>query len=218
MQVTIAYDVRPPEGTERTRRVHEMFGLGEVPRHVVVFEDFQIDPEPGQVILVTGASGTGKSSLVRHLAQHLDDVVDLATVTYPTGRALVDALDCPLDEALKHLSHAGLAEAFLLLRSFDQLSDGQRYRARLAKGIASKPAWLVADEFCANLDRTLARVIAYNVRRVADRTGIGFLLATTHTDFVDDLQPDVWVQKGFGSDVKKKSSRPGTVPFPSPGA
>lgn len=208
MIVDIAYDVRPPQPTPRTRRVHEMFGLGEGARQVKVFDGFQIDPQPGQVILVTGPSGSGKSTLVRYLAQRLAGVVNLAEVTFRCDRALVDDFDVDLDRTLEHLSHAGLAEAFLFLRSFDQLSDGQRYRARLAKALASGAAWVVADEFCANLDRPLARVIAYNVRRVADRYRTGFLLATTHRDFVEDLRPDVWVEKGFGADVKKAPAAP----------
>jgi ABC-type uncharacterized transport system YnjBCD ATPase subunit/GNAT superfamily N-acetyltransferase len=53
---------------------------------------------------------------------------------------------------------------------------------------------ILADEFTATLHRTLAKVVAFNVRRLADRTGIGFLLATTHEDIAGDLDPDVHVR------------------------
>jgi hypothetical protein len=73
--------------------------------------------------------------------------------------------------------------------------------------------FILADEFCAVLDRTLAKVLAFNVRRLATRTGVGFLLATTHDDLFDDLNPDVHVRcHGDGAidverrDVKKKRS------------
>src|SRR5262249_56342767 len=73
--------------------------------------------------------------------------------------------------------------------------------------------FLLADEFAANLDRTLAKVLAYSVRKLCSRTGIGFLLATTHDDLLDDLNPDVWVRcLGDGAvecerrGVKKKTS------------
>jgi ABC-type glutathione transport system ATPase component len=92
------------------------------------------------------------------------------------------------------LSSCGLGEAHLMLRAPAELSDGQRYRFRLALGLARQPDWLVADEFTATLDRTLAKVVAYNVRRLSARMGAGFLLATTHEDIVNDLQPDVHVQ------------------------
>jgi hypothetical protein len=107
---------------------------------------------------------------------------------------LVDALDLPAREALGLLSQCGLSEAQLLLRTPAELSDGQRYRFRLAKAMSRRPRWIVADEFTASLDRTLARVIAYNVRRLADARGMGVLAATTHEDVVEDLDPDVLVR------------------------
>ncbi len=72
--------------------------------------------------------------------------------------------------------------------------------------------FVLADEFCAVLDRTLAKVLAFNVRKLAGRTGVGFLLATTHDDLADDLNPDLLVRcRGDGAveaerrDVKKKA-------------
>jgi hypothetical protein len=108
---------------------------------------------------------------------------------------LVDALDLPAREALGLLSQCGLSEAQLLLRTPAELSDGQRYRFRLAKAISRRPRWIVADEFTASLDRTLARVIAYNVRRLADARGMGVLAATTHEDVVEDLDGAVEIQR-----------------------
>ena len=88
-----------------------------------------------------------------------------------------------------------------MLRTPAELSDGQRYRFRLALGLSKKPRWIVADEFTATLDRTLARVIAFNIRRLADRTGTGFLLATTHEDVIEDLDPDVHVRCRLDGEV-----------------
>src|SRR5690606_12280225 len=106
---------------------------------------------------------------------------------------LVDTLDLPIQESLPLLSACGLGEAHLMLRTPAELSDGQRARFRLALALSRQPNWILADEFTATLDRTLAKVIAYNVRRLATRTGVGFLLATTHTDILDDLQPSLHV-------------------------
>jgi hypothetical protein len=65
----------------------------------------------------------------------------------------------------------------------------------------------MADEFCAVLDRTLAKVLAFNVRKLATRMGVGFLLATTHDDLVADLNPDLLVRcHGDGAiDVERRS-------------
>lgn len=119
----------------------------------------------------------------------------------------------PLHETMSLLAACGLGEAQLLLRTAAELSDGQRYRFRLACGLARKPRWILADEFTAALDRTLARVIAFNLRKLAARLGVGCLLATTHADILDDLQPDLLVRCRLDGDplvtrpaVKKKTS------------
>src|SRR5690606_24918665 len=68
--------------------------------------------------------------------------------------------------------------------------------------VAPRPhTWILADEFTATLDRTLAKVVAFNVRRLADRSGIGFLLATTHEDIAGDLAADVHVRCGLDGQI-----------------
>jgi ABC-type microcin C transport system duplicated ATPase subunit YejF len=88
-----------------------------------------------------------------------------------------------------------------MLRTPAELSDGQRYRYRLACGLARNPAWLQADEFTAPLDRTLAKVIAFNLRKLADRTSTGLLLATAPDDVVADLDPNLHVTCDLGGEI-----------------
>jgi uncharacterized protein len=145
---------------------------------------------------------------------------------------LIDALTGPVDDRLSALAACGLSEARLLLRTPAELSDGQRYRFRIAYALQgsrsedrgsseAKPSGsildphssILLDEFAAVLDRTLAKVLAFNLRKLAARTGVGVLCATTHDDITDDLNPDLHVRcLGDGHieaerrDVKKKRS------------
>jgi energy-coupling factor transporter ATP-binding protein EcfA2 len=105
-----------------------------------------------------------------------------------------------------------------MLRTPAELSDGQRYRFRMALGVAAKPEWLVADEFTATLDRTLAKVVAHNVRRISDRTGIGFLLATTHEDVAADLAPDVHVRCRTDGEITVERQSGNPLPDGAPSA
>jgi hypothetical protein len=109
---------------------------------------------------------------------------------------LIDAVPGPVEDRLGLLAACGLSEARLLLRTPAELSDGQRYRFRLAFALAhaSGSKTLIADEFAAYLDRTLARVLAFNLRKLVTRTGVGVLLATTHDDLTADLRPDLHVR------------------------
>ncbi|MGE0378149.1 MAG: ABC transporter [Planctomycetaceae bacterium] len=197
MLVTVSHDFLPKQNSTRAAIVMDHFGIGfEQGRHVIA-EELDLSIQTGDVVLFTGASGSGKSSLMRAAASQLQqaDSSPLNIDALNLGdRILIDRLPLSVTESMQLLSACGLGEAHLLLRTPAELSDGQRYRFRLACGLALKPAWIVADEFTATLDRTLARVIAFNIRRLAGRTGTGFLLATTHEDIAEDLSPDIHVQ------------------------
>jgi ABC-type ATPase with predicted acetyltransferase domain len=95
------------------------------------------------------------------------------------------------------MSYAGLSDVFCMLTAPANLSEGQKYRFRLACCLASGKKLIFADEFCSNLDRITAAVIAYNVRRFAKKAGVTFFLASSHDDILVDLQPDVLVVKRF---------------------
>jgi energy-coupling factor transporter ATP-binding protein EcfA2 len=92
----------------------------------------------------------------------------------------------------------------LFLRSFEQLSDGQKYRYKIAKMMESKAQFWVMDEFAATLDRDTAKIVAFNVQKLARQEGKAVLAATTHTDLFEDLKPSVHVHKRFGREIEVK--------------
>jgi ABC-type ATPase with predicted acetyltransferase domain len=192
MCLDVAYQFLPKQPTVRTSQVMDHFGVSFEQGAQIIVAGLELPVQSGQVICFTGDSGSGKSSLLRNLAGQLTGVCDLEGLTLE-HKSLVDQLPVPLAEALELLAACGLGEAHLLLRTPFELSEGQRYRFRLALAIARAAEWVLADEFTATLDRTLAQVIAFNVRKLCHRRGIGFLLATTHADILDDLQADLHI-------------------------
>jgi ABC-type ATPase with predicted acetyltransferase domain len=61
--------------------------------------------------------------------------------------------------------------------------------------LAAGKKFVFADEFCSNLDRITAAVIAYNIHKFAKRAGMTFILAGSQEDILLDLAPDVLVVK-----------------------
>jgi len=184
--------------TERTIEVAEAFGLGvdETQEHVL-YRDFEVKLAVGDVVYITGDSGSGKSVLLRALREDLgDEAASMAKLEAPGDRPIIDLVGETFQGALRLLSKVGLNDAFLFLRRPSHLSDGQRYRFRIAQLLdMGKPYWL-CDEFCSTLDRSTARIVAYNVQKLARRSGATLIVATTHTDLFDDLSPSVHIRKG----------------------
>ena len=192
-----------------------MFGLDET-RRFPIFSKFQIEVKSGEVILITGDSGSGKSTLLHEISTQIasledgnkefpNGVVSNSSIEIDPNEVLIEGVGKDTAEAIKILSMAGLNEAFLMLRKYKQLSDGQKYRYHLAKMIDSESDVWVFDEFCAVLDRTTAKVVSYALQKMARKLSKTVIVATTHEDLVQDLKPDTWVTKGFGDAVNVKT-------------
>jgi len=207
--------------TPKVGAVMRMFGvdvnrLAEAsPRH-----NCSVELCAGQIAYITGPSGSGKSVLLRELmaAAH-NDCIDLDSIDLCNDCAVIDCIDGNFIDALRTLSIAGLSDVFAVLNTPANLSEGQKYRFRLAKalaltgGMAGGEAWpcsssnqqqapgseqlriIFADEFCSNLDRITAAVIAYQIRKFATRCNVAFVLASSHEDILADLRPDVLIVK-----------------------
>jgi len=192
-----------PSISERTVAVGEAFGLGlDKEQEFPVYSSFELEIGLDDVVYITGPSGSGKSVLLRALKAELGPLVaDMADVEVGLGVPIVDTVGRDVDEAIRLLTTAGLSDVFLWLRTYEELSDGQRYRYRLARLLESGAQIWMCDEFCSTLDRDTAKVVAFSIQKVARRLGKGLIVATTHTDLFEDLRPSVYVVKGLGPEV-----------------
>jgi hypothetical protein len=201
------------ERSARVLDVAEGFGIGLGDREFVVFDNLEIEVKQGDVVYIHGQSGSGKSVLLRELSAHMTagglkianiDLVELQEIP------VIEQVGKTMPQATSHLAKAGISDAYIYLRKPSELSDGQRYRLRLAKLIDSDADVWVADEFGAVLDRPTAKVIAYNLQKLARELGKTLLVATTHSDLELDLSPSVKAEKRHGSRVDV--SRPEILP------
>lgn len=189
------------ERSQRVIEIAEAFGLGLDDREFVIFDKLEIEVKPGDVVYITGQSGSGKSLLLQDLERQMRErgkkVINLDTIQFDPTKTLIDQIGTSTNDGLKWLSIAGLNDAYLFIRKPQELSDGQRYRFRLAKAMETCAEVWVADEFMAVLDRTAAKVIAYSVQKTARKVGATVIVATTHTDMVNDLYPSLYIEKRY---------------------
>jgi ABC-type ATPase with predicted acetyltransferase domain len=204
-RINIAYKTKTYV-TDRTVAVAEAFGLGidNFQKHVI-YDNLELKIGPRDIVYITGDSGSGKSVLLKKLEKILaPDTVNIKHVKIDRRKPLIDTVGKTLEEGLALLSLVGLNDAFLFVRRYSQLSDGQRYRYRIAKMIESGKQYWVMDEFCATLDRDTAKIVAFNTQKLARQQGKALLAATTHIDLFRDLKPSVHIHKGLGEAVKVK--------------
>ncbi len=184
--------------TEKVALVCRMFGLtvdGLTKRRLN--HSCQLEINDGNIVFITGPSGAGKSVLLGGLEKSIParDRMNLTRIKLPSDKTLIDCIDGDLLRSLRMLSFAGLNDCFCILNQPCNLSEGQKYRFRLAMALAARKKFIFADEFCSELDRITAAVISYNVHKFAKRTGTIFILASSHDDILLDLSPDVLVVK-----------------------
>jgi GNAT superfamily N-acetyltransferase len=140
--------------------------------------------------LVIGPSGSGKSSIGRRIFGE----AAFYRPDWPARRPIVDAIapGAPFDDVTASLAAVGLGSVPTWLRPYPVLSTGERFRADLARIVATRPGRIVVDEFTSVVDRQIARVGALAFGKAWKRGNGRAVLLSCHYDIVDWLQPD-WV-------------------------
>lgn len=196
------FETKAPTISPRVVSVAESFGLGiEEQKPFVLYDNVEIEIEQGDVVYITGDSGGGKSVLLKEL-KRLTNGISPEDVEIIRNKPIIDTLGQSVEEALQLLGLVGLSDAFVSLRYYDELSDGQKSRYMLAKMLESKSQALFIDEFCALLDRETAKIVSYSMQKICRKTNRTLVVATTHNDLVEDLNPSVKITKFFGDSVR----------------
>ena len=203
------------ENSPEARQIQEIFNIVSEEIRSTIIRNLDFNIRGGKIVLVTGASGSGKSLLMKALAWHTSGKksrwklpsgvsslahieappAKVATITSPSLNkspvTLLMELGVSLRDSMRLLSSAGLGEAQLFVRPSGTLSTGQRYRLSIALALAKKPNLLTIDEFCESLDNYATAAVCRHFQKVIKRDHIAAIVATANNSrIVRELCPD----------------------------
>ncbi len=228
--VRLDYVARPSPArrSTRTSRIAVQYGVLLEPEPWTVVPNIVVPLGPGRIVLFLGPSGSGKSSALSALERQFPGGHCVQRIGFARSGAIVDgvARSAELSQALSLLNRCALGEANLWVRRFDELSDGEKFRAQLARAIglhlrgrgqqgSSSLSPLICDEFCSTLHRRAAKAISFNLRKLVTRDQLSIVLACSNEDVVTDLQPDtiVWFFGGGHCEVEARRPHRGPISF-----
>lgn len=179
----------------RSERVKSLFNVDA--EHTTRF-DLEADlpglDEAWQIGVIVGPSGSGKSSLGAAIGSFYEP-------QWPAGEPVIDAIgpELPFDQVTSALSAVGLGSVPTWLRPYSVLSNGERFRATLARLVCEAPELAVIDEFSSVVDRQIACIGAAAFAKAWRRTSGRAVLLSCHYDILDWVQPDWLYDTATGS-------------------
>lgn len=131
-------------------------------------------PEDWKIGLIVGNSGTGKTTIAKHLFG--GDYI--CNFDY-NHKSVVD--DMPVNCSVAEISQAfcavGFASVPSWLKPYAVLSNGEKMRVDLARAILEKRELFVFDEFTSVVDRNVAKIASFAIQKALRRNcGGGNLL------------------------------------------
>jgi GNAT superfamily N-acetyltransferase len=142
--------------------------------------------------LIVGPSGSGKTRIARELwpSAWAENYV------WPSDESVLDGFPGHLTagEITKLLSAVGFASPPSWLQPFHTLSNGEQFRANLARAIVDERNPVVIDEFTSVVDRTVAQIGSAAFARSVRERNKQVILLSCHYDVIEWLQPD-WIYR-----------------------
>lgn len=154
--------------------------------------ELPIEDKQWQIGLIVGPSGSGKTSIGSRIFPDAP-IYDLYK-GWDDDKPIVDCItpDGDFNTVTGMLSAVGLGDVPAWLRPFHVLSNGEKFRAGLARLACERPARAVVDEFTSVIDRQIAKVGAAAFAKTWRRGEGQIVLLSCHYDVIEWLQPD-WV-------------------------
>lgn len=128
-----------------------------------------IEGKEWQIGLIVGPSGSGKTSIGSELFPEVG-IHDLYS-GWDKDKPIIDCIspDGDFNTVTGMLSAVGLGDVPAWLRPFHVLSNGEKFRAGLARLACERPEKAVVDEFTSVIDRQIAKIGAAALQNMETR-------------------------------------------------
>lgn len=175
----------------RAARVKSLFNC-EIGYEFSLDANLPIDDHEWRIGLVVGPSGSGKTSIGRRVWPGVG-IADLDG-GWPEGEPIIDAIlpNGDFNSVTAALAAVGLGSVPSWLRPFNVLSNGEKFRAGLARIICEGGERIIIDEFTSVIDRQIAKIGALAFQKSWRRRGGQCILLSCHYDIIEWIEPD-WV-------------------------
>ena len=170
----------------------------------ILFEDFNLELQSGEIVAITGPSGCGKTTLLRCICglEDLDEgrieldgrditytlaeergigLIFQRPVLYPhldvKGNLKLGSQDCDVSATLAEVDLIGFEN-----RRVETLSGGEGQRIALARALLANPSVLLLDEPFSSLDEELSDKLLSDVRGLLKTRNCPAILVTHNHD------------------------------------
>jgi energy-coupling factor transporter ATP-binding protein EcfA2 len=175
--------------TYRAARVKSLFNA-ESGCNFSIDAELPIEGGDWKIGVVVGPSGSGKTSI----GSRIFGADALYDPPWSSEGPIVDQIapGADFDAVTGALAAVGLGNVPAWLRPYSALSNGERFRAALARLICEAPAEAVVDEFSSVVDRQIAKFGALAFAKAWRRTSGRVVLLSCHYDVLEWIEPD-WI-------------------------
>ena len=175
-------------------RVKSVCGMFDVPDQKAVRHEWHVnipcEERDWKIGLITGPSGSGKTTIGRRL---FADAYYHEHYEWPDEQAIVDGFPANVDtkDVVQALSSVGFSSPMHWIKRFAHLSNGQKFRAELARLMLEDKDTVIMDEFTSVVDRQVAQIGSAAISKaIRHRQRPRLIALSCHYDIAEWLNPD----------------------------